>query len=398
MSAVRAEAVGKGFRRYQRPLDRLREWIGGPPRHELFWAVRGVDLDLPAGSSFGIVGDNGAGKSTLLAMLAGAVHPSEGRLEVRGRTAAILELGAGFHPEFTGRENLYLAATAQGLSRSEVRAREEEIVAFAELGEFIDLPVRTYSSGMFLRLAFAIATAAQPDVLVVDEALAVGDQRFQAKCLRRIEAFRSAGGSLVFCSHNLFQVKRLCENALWLDGGRVVESGPAARVCDAYADASRERQFDGALGRTADLAPLVAIESVELLDDQGPCSDFETGTALEVRVRVRRAPDGAAEPGVAVGFVRSDGLVCHCLATSEEGAGVAMEPLGGGEFGVRLSVPKLPLLGGSYHLNVATVDARHPLVMLDVREGLAPFRVTNPGTDWGAMRIEHRWCSYRSGE
>ena len=400
MSMVRAESLGKGFRRYRRQFDRLREWLGGGVHHQTFWAVRGVDLDVARGGSFGIVGDNGAGKSTLLAMLAGAAHPGEGQLAVNGRAAAILELGAGFHPEFTGRENLYLAATAQGLSRDAVRRSEADIVAFAELGEFIDLPVRTYSSGMFLRLAFAIATATEPEVLIIDEALAVGDQRFQAKCLRRIEEFRAAGGTLIFCSHNLFQVKRLCENAIWLERGEVRAAGSAAVVCDAYADASRERHLDGALGRAPGGVPRVAVESVELRGAGGARDEFESGEALQVLVRVRREPGDDTEPGVAVGFVRSDGLVCHCLATAEgtPGEGVALEDLGGDLFGIRLVVPRLPLLGGAYHLNVATVDARRPLVMLDVREGEAAFRVTNPATDWGVMRLEHRWCSFEGGE
>ncbi|MFP6662804.1 MAG: ABC transporter ATP-binding protein [Deltaproteobacteria bacterium] len=391
MKALQAEGLGKGFRRYARPSDRLREWLGGAPRHETFWALRGVDIDLSAGAALGIVGDNGAGKSTLLAMLAGAVLPSEGTLAVAGRTSAILELGAGFHPEFSGRENLYLAAAAQGLSRDAVRAHEAELIAFAELGAFIDQPMRTYSSGMFLRLAFSIATVAEPDILVIDEALAVGDQRFQAKCLRRIEAFRAAGGTLVFCSHNLFQVKRLCASAIWLEGGRPRQAGPAARVCDAYADASRERRLDGEMGRVVDGGPvLVAIDHIELLDAAGRVATaFETGQALRVRVHVRRAPDAETEPGVAIGFVRSDGLVCHCFSTGEGGA--AMRAGADGRFSVELEVPELPLLGGSYHLNVATTDNRNPLVLLDLQEGAVPFTITNPKTDWGVMRMDHRW-------
>jgi lipopolysaccharide transport system ATP-binding protein len=391
MKAVQAQGLGKGFRRYARPSDRLREWLGGAARHETFWALRGVDIDLKPGAALGIVGDNGAGKSTLLAMLAGAVVPSEGALAVAGRASAILELGAGFHPEFTGRENLYLAAVAQGLSREAVRERECEIVAFAELGDFIDQPMRTYSSGMFLRLAFSIATAAEPDILVIDEALAVGDQRFQAKCLRRIEAFRAAGGTLVFCSHNLFQIKRLCTSAIWLEGGRPRQVGPAARVCDAYADASREKRLDGELGRVAEGGPvLVSLEQIELLDAAGqPECAFETGQELRVRVLVRRAPGADTEPGVVVGFVRSDGLVCHCFATGE--GPTPMREEARGLFSVELRVPELPLLGGSYHLNVATTDNRNPLVLLDLQEGAVPFTITNPETDWGVMRMRHSW-------
>lgn len=389
MKVLSAENLGKAFRRYRRPSDRLREWLGGPRRHEPIWAVRGVEVSLGSGQALGIIGNNGAGKSTLLAMLAGTVTPTEGELEVEGRRSAILELGAGFHPEFTGRENVRMAAQVQGLSTSRVGALEQAVEAFADIGSFMDQPVRIYSSGMFLRLAFALATAADPDLLIVDEALAVGDQRFQSKCLRRIDSFRAAGGSLIFCSHNLFQVKKLCAQALWLEGGQVRMSGPAAAVCDAYADASRETRIEAELG-PATGERLLQVLDVVLREANGQVADeFRTGQSMRIEIRVRRARGETMVPGVAVGFVRSDGLVCHCFATSEEGADLS--PLGDEVFLAELQVPELPLLGGQYHLNVATLDNDQPLVMLDVQEGMTPFSVVNPDTDWGVLRVPHVW-------
>ncbi len=398
MTAVRARSVGKCFRRYARPTDRVAEWFGASPRHSLFWAVRDVSFEIERGGALGLVGDNGAGKSTLLAMAAGAAVPTEGSIEVRGRAGSILELGAGFHGEFSGRENIFLAGAAQGLSREEIAARADAIVDFSELGDFIDQPVRTYSSGMFLRLAFSIATAAEPDVLVIDEALAVGDQRFQAKCTERIQRFLADGGTLLFCSHNLYQVKKLCRQAIWVDAGQVAAQGDAAEVCDVYADRSRARLLRGSAGLSADApagagaAPLVSIDKVRAVDGSGrPLTRIEAGEPVTVQVWLERDPGGNADPGVAIGVVRSDGLVCYCGSTELDGARAL--PLGGDRYFVALHFPRLDLLGGSYHFNVATIDSRRPLTMLDVKEGEAPFSIVNSKADWGVCRLAHEWRS-----
>ena len=390
MKAVSAKNLGKSYRRYSRPFDRALEWAGRGNRHELFQAVQDVTFDLERGETLGLVGDNGAGKTTLLAMLAGASTPTEGTLTVEGRVGSILELGAGLHGEFSGRENIFLAGQAQGLRREEIAAEVDGIIEFSELGEFIDQPVRTYSSGMFLRLAFSVATAVQPDVLVIDEALAVGDQRFQAKCTERIDAFVRRGGTLIFCSHNLYQVKKLCRQALWLDHGRVERAGPAAEVCDAYIDRSRGRVLAHKLGVADGVSPLVEVTRVEALDASGePLHQIQTGDSATLRVWLRRADASDVDPGVAVGVVRSDGLVCHCGSTDLDGA--TPRSVGGDEYYISLQFQELPLFGGSYHFNVAAIDNRRPLIMLDVREGEAPFSVTNPKTDWGVSRLPHIW-------
>jgi lipopolysaccharide transport system ATP-binding protein len=390
MTAVRAAGLGKAYRRYRRPLDRALEWVGGSTRHSVFWAVRDVSFDLDQGASLGIVGDNGAGKTTLLAMLASAAIPSTGRLEVFGRVSSILELGAGFHGEFTGRENIFLSAAAQGFGRAEIAKRVDEIVDFSELGEFIDQPVRTYSSGMFLRLAFSIATAVDPEVLVIDEALAVGDQRFQAKCAARIDRFVSSGRTLVFCSHNLYQVKKLCRQAIWLDSGRVAAQGPAHEVVDRYADRARGSLLSGRIGLADGSEPLLRIRRVEAHDGSGePLRQIETGTSISLTVWVERQVGCDIEPGVAVGLVRGDGVVCFCTSTELDGA--SLRPAGSGAFQISVRFPELPLFGGSYHFNVATIDNRQPLIMFDVQEGEAPFSVINPKTDWGVCRLAHVW-------
>lgn len=233
--------------RYRVPRERvasLKEfairWIQRRIVYADLWALRGLDLDVESGEIFGVIGPNGAGKSTLLKAVAGVLHPTEGRVIVRGRVAPLLELGAGFHPELTGRENVYLYGTLLGNHRRELAARFDSIVGFAELDGFIDAPLRTYSTGMIARLGFAVATSRFADVLLVDEVLAVGDAHFQAKCLARMQSFREHGATILFVSHDLATIASLCQRALWLDGGRAVEYGPAADVVRAYTADGRQ--------------------------------------------------------------------------------------------------------------------------------------------------------------
>src|SRR5947207_800900 len=204
------------------------------PRTRELWALRDVDLDVHPGEAFGIVGPNGSGKSTLLKLIAGIFAPSTGRLDVGGRVGSLIEIGAGFHPDFTGVENVYLNAAIYGLKRSYVDKHLEEIVAFAELEPFKDVPVRTYSSGMYMRLGFSVAMHIRPDVLLLDEVLAVGDESFQQKCFGRIADFKAAGGTIVFVSHDPNAVERVCDRAIMLEDGRVVEEGAAPDVVHAY--------------------------------------------------------------------------------------------------------------------------------------------------------------------
>lgn len=234
---ISARGLAKAYPLYERPHHRLMELLlgrfGGPWRRE-HRALEPMDIEVHAGECVGIVGSNGSGKSTLLQILCGTLSPSSGALQVSGRIAALLELGAGFNPEFTGRENVYLNAAVLGLSREEVDDRFERILAFADIGAFIDQPVRTYSSGMFVRLAFAVAIHVEPEVLIVDEALSVGDEAFQRKCFARIEAMRAAGCTILFVSHSSQTVVQLCDRALWLDAGRLRMDGRPRDVVSAY--------------------------------------------------------------------------------------------------------------------------------------------------------------------
>lgn len=232
--AIRARGLSKDFRLYERPLDRLLEAALGKPRHCVFPALHGVDMDVYPGETVGIVGRNGSGKSTLLQLVAGTIQPSRGQVAVHGRVAALLELGSGFNPDFSGRENVYLNAQVMGLRRHEVAERFERIARFADIGDFIDRPVRTYSSGMMVRLAFAVAINTDPAILIIDEALAVGDEAFQRKCYARIEEIKAGGATILFVSHSAMSVLQLCDRAILLDGGQRLLTGRPKDVIARY--------------------------------------------------------------------------------------------------------------------------------------------------------------------
>ena len=236
--SIAVRNLNKEFRIYERPQDRLAELILRRPRHRLFHVLNDISFAVGNGQSFGIIGNNGAGKSTLLKLLVGTLQPSSGEIEIEGQVAALLELGAGFHRDFSGRKNIYLNASLLGVPDADIGELEREIIEFSELGYFIDRPVRTYSSGMFVRLAFSIATMVRPDILVIDEALSVGDMAFQRKCVQRMQDFRAQRKTMVFCSHSMFHVQELCDKAIWLDKGGIREIGASDKVVGHYEDFS----------------------------------------------------------------------------------------------------------------------------------------------------------------
>jgi len=233
--AVRASTVGKCYQIYDQPLDRLKQslWRGRKQFYREFWALKDASLEIKKGETVGIIGSNGSGKSTLLQLICGILNPTKGEISVNGRVAALLELGAGFNPEFTGRENVYMNAAIMGLSRAEIDARYHDITNFANIGNFINLPVKTYSSGMYLRLAFSVAVNVSPEILLVDEALSVGDARFQQKCMAKIKEFCRAG-TVVFVSHDMAAVTELCNRVVWIESGQVRLDGKPKYVTEEY--------------------------------------------------------------------------------------------------------------------------------------------------------------------
>ena len=234
MGKLIVTGLGKAYRQYKHPSGRLLEWFGSRPRHTLTWILRDINLQVNPGESVGLIGRNGAGKSTLLKLITGVSVPTEGSTFLNGRVAALLELGLGFHAEFTGRQNVYMQGYLQGLSQAQIDDLMPSIAAFAEIGDYLERPVRIYSSGMQVRLAFSVATALRPDILIVDEALAVGDAYFQHKCFDRIRTYREDGTTLLFVSHDPGAVKSLCDRAVLIDGGRIVLDDKPTEVLDYY--------------------------------------------------------------------------------------------------------------------------------------------------------------------
>jgi lipopolysaccharide transport system ATP-binding protein len=294
MGSIRVRDLGKFYKRYERPSARLVEWmsLGRVQRHEATWVLRGVSFEVRAGDAVAIVGRNGAGKSTLLRLLNGTLRPSEGNVEVEGRVAA-LDLGLRFHAEFTGRQNLFIAGQLMGLSSDHISELIPEITTFSELSDHLEQPVRTYSSGMRMRLAFSIATAVRPDVLLVDEALAVGDVRFQQKCIARIRRFMEEGSCLVFVSHDPGMVRSLCSWAVLLEEGCKLREGSPPAVLDYYnallarIDGSLKIEQEQAISGgtvTRSGGGQVVIETIELLAEDGPRCSFSVGSSLRIRV------------------------------------------------------------------------------------------------------------------
>jgi lipopolysaccharide transport system ATP-binding protein len=259
-AVISVRGVGKCYRIYARPQDRLKQMVFSRLGHQYgrdFWALRRVDFELAPGERFGVIGRNGSGKSTLLEMIAGTLAPTEGEIQVNGRVSALLELGSGFNPEFTGRENVFINAAIQGLTRAQVEERFDEIAAFADIGSFIDQPVKLYSSGMFVRLAFAVSTSIDADVLLIDEALAVGDVFFRQKCYRRLEKLRERNVAVILVSHGMGEVEEFCDRALLLDRGRAVFAGPAVEAVKRYYLIENQERF-GAVMPTPLVQPVVA--------------------------------------------------------------------------------------------------------------------------------------------
>lgn len=395
---LRASGLGKEYKLYDSPRQRLAAVLTGRASHRSQWALRGVSFELGRGQCMGVVGDNGAGKSTLLKLIAGTLRPTTGHLARRGRVTAILELGAGFHPEFTGRENLFFAGSLIGIEHAEMRELEESILLFSELGDAIDRPVKTYSSGMTVRLAFALVTAVEPEVLIVDEALAVGDQHFQKKCVERIEEFRRNGCTILFCSHSLYHVRQLCDIALWLDGGGQKACGPTERVLAAYEshvrEQNRETTGDGERSRESRAtapAPLggdrrgaIATVDVANLDPDEP--HLLSGPDLRVTIAARVA-DGE-QPHMGVMLEQAHGVGITVAATHADGA----RPVLGsdGLWRATVTFPDLPLHSGEYVISAYLADSKG-LVIYDEWHHCNTFVWEVPSLVPGLLQLPHRW-------
>ena len=392
---IAARGLGKSYGVYRSSWRRIADLAGLAAPGERRVALADVSFDLRSGEGLGLIGENGAGKSTLLKIVAGVAAPSSGEVLVRGRVTSLLELGAGFHPELTGRQNIQLNAALIGLSSEETRERTPEILSFAELGEYIDRPVRTYSTGMAMRLGFAIATAVDPDVLIVDEALSVGDGYFQKKCMDRMQSFTAAGGTLLFCSHAMYYISAFCRQAIWLRNGRVEASGESSAVVGAYERYLQQRSAGPAEPKqeitavTAAAAPsrLASITHVGQPLASGERPVYESLAPFDLEI-AWESSDPDLEFQVGVGVNRSsDQLEVLTFATHWSGR----TPMRGGRrHRVKLQVPRLPLAKGEFTLYVFLLDGSG-MHVYDQKILHEAFAISAARYDFGLFKAEHIW-------
>ncbi len=361
MGGVIVSGLGKAYRQYPARWSRLAEWLlpGQRPRHHLRWVLHDVSFEVRPGEALGIVGMNGAGKSTLLKLITGTTQATTGSLETQGRVAALLELGMGFHPEFTGRQNAVMACQLLGMTAREIDALLPAIEAFAEIGEYIDQPLRTYSSGMQMRLAFSVATARRPDILIVDEALSVGDAYFQHKSFERIRQFREAGTTLLIVSHDRYAIQSICDRAILLHAGRLLLQGEPLEVLDYYnallADQERqtirqERLPDGKV-QTISGSGEAAIASMAFIDAAGERVDaIEVGQEITLEVRVTASCD---LPRLVLGYMIKDRLGQSIYGVNTHRLGLAAGDVAAGEALVYRFTFSMNLGKGSYSVSTS---------------------------------------------
>ncbi|HEX6833626.1 MAG TPA: ABC transporter ATP-binding protein [Rudaea sp.] len=387
---VDARRLGKSYPQVFRSRDRARAlWrlLAGHRDTSAISVLHDVNLQVVRGESLGLIGENGAGKSTLLKLLTGVLTPSSGSVDVRGRIGALLELGAGFHPEYSGQDNIAMSAALYGLDADEVRTRLPEIVAFADIGRYIDEPVKHYSSGMIVRLGFAIVAAMRPDLLITDEVLAVGDESFQKKCVRWMEDYLAGGGTVILVSHSMYHIQKLCRHAMWLREGGVAAYGDVFDVTQAYL-AYHERKSAAAPASRADVA-LQGHEFhlLDLLvnDVAGDGATYiERGAALRLRARVH-SRDGR-EPVIVFGIARADGTPVYGVSTEMEG----VRPLAESAhvYSVEIEFPSLSVLPGSYTVKAHPLDSEGVRLFDTVERALT---VRGASREFGLVRLDHVW-------
>jgi lipopolysaccharide transport system ATP-binding protein len=395
--AISVRDVHKWYRVYASPTERIKRVVGRRSRHLDVQALDQVSFEVEPGIAVGIIGENGAGKSTLMKIIAGTTAPTAGQVEVQGTVAAILELGAAFHPEFSGRDNAVLYGALMGLERHDMEARLERIFDFAELGEFIHHPVKSYSTGMAMRLAFAVATHVEPDVLVVDEALAVGDGYFQKKCVDTIREIKDRGTTIIFCSHAMYYVTSFCDRAIWLAGGRVERDGASKEVVEAYEAHLQLRDIRRIGGARAAVAPDREpaaqgrrVGRITAVRPGGPSADvpltLSAGDELAVEIELQ-STDRAEPYHLGVALDTLDGRCVLAASTKRDGE----PPLRGAEhYRVRFVVPSLPIAAGLFHVYVFLLDEsglhNHDQVILT-----GAVRFNSPVWTPSLIEVGRRW-------
>ncbi|MBD2445879.1 ABC transporter ATP-binding protein [Nostoc sp. FACHB-152] len=389
--AISLKNISKCYKRYARPVDRLKEiLLPGKSRADTFWALRDLNLEIPKGQTIGIIGQNGSGKSTLLQIIAGTLTPTVGEVQVNGRVGALLELGSGFNPEFTGRQNVFFYGRLLGLSQREIEERFHKIAEFAEIGDFIDQPVKTYSSGMFVRLAFSVVTQVDADILIVDEALSVGDMYFQSKCIERMKMLKGEK-TILYVSHSISSVRNFCDRSIWIRNGKMEKDGICSVVCEAYQDSVTESQEKlYAINNQQQDNNLLEKKDVVIKYIKTDKSSYFSGENITITLGLEfiKVPE---KYGVGILIKNSVGDVVTLFNTIRDNFVIS-----GIYETVKLYIPKNNFTRGTYFISVSLVDdlAMYPYDKLEYATSFfVDMQKNNSGIPVaeGYFRAEHEW-------
>lgn len=410
-TVIKVRDLVKKYNIYDEPLDRLKEIFSIKKKcyHKEFLALNGLTFDVEKGDAIGILGKNGSGKSTLLKMITGVLTPTSGTLEIEGKIAAILELGTGFNMEYTGVENIYLNGTMMGYTKEEMDEKVQGIIDFADIGDFINQPVKVYSSGMFARLAFAVASNVDPEILIVDEALAVGDTRFQMKCISKMKKLKEKGTTILFVSHATEQVKRFCNKAIWLKDGKIEAEGESSEIVDLYEDfmkyGIRDNVADVRLKDKEENISKDNAKKEEVIDKsifRVPTNEDILAAIVDVKISKKKLKTfDEFEVEIIYDIYREEiegFLLGAALYTPKRdyifGPNTFLEkvkvPNTFGRHKVIYRIPKMPLLGGTYTVDVG-IFTDESIVCLDYKQAICEFQITNKYISEGTYYINHEW-------
>ncbi len=403
---IHAQNLSKVYKIYAKPSDRLKETFSHNKTKYFkeFYALNDVSFDIVEGETVGIIGRNGSGKSTLLKILTGVLNNTDGAIDINGKISALLELGAGFNGEFTGIENIFLNGTIMNIPREEMEKKLDDIIAFADIGEHINQPVKTYSSGMFVRLAFAVAINVEPDILIVDEALAVGDTRFQLKCMDKFMDFMKAGKTILFVSHDVNSIKRFCKRSIWLNNGKLIMDGNTDEVTDRYMDflkseLSIEDYFEKIKNKgdvkieeeeivSGSINQIAEVSGVEICDVNGnPIEEIENGQDVNLKVRYQVYDLDVEKPVVGVAIRSIDNKYICGLNTLLDGVDVPWK-IGANE--ITLTYDRFNLTGGNYYFDIAIFD-KTATVSIDYKSKIKTFFVKMDYIAEGIVVLNHSW-------
>lgn len=410
-TVIKVRDLVKKYNIYDEPLDRLKEIFSIKKKcyHKEFLALNGLTFDVEKGDAIGILGKNGSGKSTLLKMITGVLTPTSGTLEIKGKIAAILELGTGFNMEYTGVENIYLNGTMMGYTKEEMDEKVQGIIDFADIGDFINQPVKVYSSGMFARLAFAVASNVDPEILIVDEALAVGDTRFQMKCISKMKKLKEKGTTILFVSHATEQVKRFCNKAIWLKDGKIEAEGESSEIVDLYEDfmkyGIRDNVADVRLKDKEENIPKDNTEKEEIIDKsvfRVPTNKDTLAAIVDVKIskkKLKTFDEFEVEITYDIYIEEIEGFFLGAALYTPKrdyifGSNTFLEkvkvPNTFGRHKVIYRIPKMPLLGGTYTVDVG-IFTDESIVCLDYKQEICEFQITNKYISEGTYYINHEW-------